>query len=650
MSRNLTQKILAAHLVAGALTPGKPIVLRVDQVLTQDASGTMAWLQFEAMGLDRVRVPTAVSYVDHNTLQTDFRNADDHRFLQTAAARYGAYFSKPGNGICHQVHLERFAKPGTILLGSDSHAPTAGGMGALAVGVGGLDIASVMAGQPWPTVMPRVLGVRLTGDIQRPWVTAMDVILEILRLLTVKGGVGRVIEYYGPGAAALSLTERATIANMGAELGATTSVFAADARTLAYLKAQGRAADYGEIGNDDGALYDEHLGIDLSRLEPQIARPSSPDNVVKIREIAGTRVDQVCIGSCTNSSFPVMMGVADVLRGRAIAPWVSLTINPGSKQVYEMLARAGAIADMIAAGARLLESACGPCIGMGQTPATNAVTVRSFNRNFPGRCGSKDAFVYLANPYACAVMAITGTIVDPRVADIRLEARPDPEEFLVRDNLLIAPQPDDPPAEVVRGPNIKAVPVPVPVADALTASILLKLGDNISTDEISPAGAKVLPLRSNVPALAEFTFANTDETFVRRARQAGRFLLVAGENYGQGSSREHAALAPMFLGLKAVLAKSFARIHRANLINYGVVPLTFADPAAYDNLEQGDTLSLSGLRGFIAADGALTVMNETKKMQFEVTLPATERERQYILAGGLLAWIKSGQGVASSGK
>ena len=645
MTQNLTQKIIAAHLVAGEMTAGTPVQIRIDQTLTQDATGTLAWLQFEAMGLDRVKVETAVSYIDHNTLQTDFRNPDDHVYLQTVAARYGAWFSKPGNGICHQVHLERFAKPGAIQLGSDSHTPTAGGVGAIAIGVGGLDIAVTMAGEPFNLRMPSVLGVELTGELPRPWVAAMDVIMEILRRLTVKGGVNKVVEYYGPGVATLSVTERATITNMGAELGATTSIFPSDERTRAYLKAQGREDDYEPLAADEGCEYDEHLEINLSELEPLVCQPWSPGDVVAVRDVLGKKVAQVCIGSCTNSSFPVMRAVADILRGRTVAERCSLTINPGSKQVYTMLARDGSTAAMIDAGARLLESACGPCIGMGQTPPTDSISVRSFNRNFRGRCGDKSVAVYLANPLVCAAMALAGEIVDPRESGIEFTLAGDVEQYEIRDNLLLAPRSDQEAKqiEVVRGPNIKPVPVAQPPDDQMDLPVALVTGDNISTDDIMPAGAKVLPLRSNIPAISEYVYRNTDAEFVDRVRDVPAFVIIGGENYGQGSSREHAAIAPMYLGLRAVIVKSFARIHRTNLINFGVLPLTFADPADYDRLQLRDDLRLCDVAAALPAGGRLKVKNVTQDYEFDVALSLQGQEGTVLQSGGLLSLIKSKQ-------
>ncbi len=644
MGKNIVQKIFESHLVSGECKPGSPIALRVDEVYTQDATGTMAWLQFEATGTDRVKVPLAVSYVDHNMIQSNFRNPDDHLFLQTAAARFGAYFSRPGNGICHQVNLERFARPGWIGLGTDSHTPTNGGIGMIAIGVGGLDAATVMAGMPYEIVMPKVVLVRLAGKLQRPWVTAMDVILELLRRLTVKGGVGKIFEYGGPGVEDLNVTERATITNMGAELGATTSVFPSDERTRHFLKAQGREDHWVELKADEDAEYDEIIEIDLSSLEPLIAQPHSPDNVVPIREIAGKKVHQVCIGSCTNSSYQAMKAVASILRGRKVADHVSLHINPGSKQVYEMIARDGSLSDMIAAGARMLESSCGPCIGMGGSPGTGQVSIRSYNRNFQGRCGNKNAYVYLTNPLACAVMAVTGEITDPRTTNIEIEPLTEPDMFIINDNMLIPPPEDPSSVEIIKGPNIKEVPIKDPVTDEITAEVLIKLGDNITTDDIMPAGAQVLPLRSNIPAISEYVFHNIDSDFARRAkeaRQRGGGIIIGGENYGQGSSREHAAIAPMYLGIKAVIALSFARIHRANLINFGILPLRFRNSEDMKKIDPGDILTIKNVKDALQSDGEFTVVNTTKGFEFKVFADLSQREKELIIAGGLLPYVRN---------
>jgi len=650
MGQNLVEKILQAHRVYGELQAGRVLGLRVDQVYTQDATGTMAWLQFEAIGIDRVRVPLAVSYVDHNMIQSNYMNPDDHLFLQTAAARFGAYFSRPGNGICHQVHLERFAAPGRIALGTDSHTPTGGGIGMIAIGVGGLDAATVMAGAPFELTMPEVVFVRLTGRLQRPWVTAMDVILTLLRMLTVRGGVGKILEYGGPGVSDLNVTERATITNMGAELGATTSIFPSDENTLSFLKAQGRGDSWVELAADSDAEYAETIELDLGSIEPMIAQPHSPDNVVPIREIAGKRINQVCIGSCTNSSYQAMKAVASVLRGNTIPDGVSLLINPGSRQVYEMLSREGLIADMIDAGARILEVSCGPCIGMGGAPGTGQVSVRSYNRNFQGRSGTRDALVYLASPIACAVMAVKGEIIDPRssggvqsLQDLLMEVK-EPERFLINDNLIIPPRADTKGIQIIKGPNIKEVPLKGPLMDVIEAEVLLKLGNNITTDDIMPAGSQVLPFRSNIPAISEFVFRNIDETFPSRAREAktrGGGIIVGGENYGQGSSREHAAIAPMYLGLQAVIAKSFARIHRSNLINFGILPLIFRSADDYEMVKKGDRLLIKDVIRSLLSGQTYKVKNLTDGYTFNVTSDLNERERNVVIKGGLLPYTKT---------
>jgi len=643
-AKNIVEKIFEAHKVGGDIVPGGAIGLEVDQVYTQDATGTMTWLEFGAIGIDRVKVPLAVSYVDHNMLQSNFMNADDHLFLQTTAAKFGAYFSKPGNGICHQVHLERFAAPGKITLGTDSHTPTGGGMGMIAIGVGGLEAATVMAGAPLEINMPQVVRVKLTGKLQRPWVTAMDVILILLKMLTVKGGVGKIIEYGGPGVRDLNVTERATITNMGAELGATTSIFPSDGNTLKFLKAEGREQDWVELKADKGAKYSEVIVLDLGKLEPMIAQPHSPDNVVSIREIAGKKVNQVCIGSCTNSSYPAMKAVASILKGRTIPEWVNLLINPGSKQVYEMLSREGVIADMIAAGARIMESSCGPCIGMGGAPGSGHISIRSYNRNFLGRSGTMDALVHLTNPVACAVMAVKGEIIDPRDAGLEIAIVKEPKKFLINDNLLVPPREDTSAVEIIKGPNIKDVPVKGPLKDPIEAEVLLKLGNNITTDDIMPAGSRVLPFRSNIPAISEFVFENLDKTFSKRAvdaRAAGGGIVIGGENYGQGSSREHAAIAPMFLGLQAVIAKSFARIHRANLINFGILPLLFKSEGDYENVEQGDRLAIGDVVAAVKDEQVFKVENLTKGGSFEVVSNLNGREKDLLLKGGLLPAVKA---------
>ncbi|MDO8685010.1 MAG: aconitate hydratase [Armatimonadota bacterium] len=639
MGQNLTRKILQEHLVSGEMTPGKEIAIRIDQTLTQDATGTMAYLQFEAMGTPKVRTKLSVSYVDHNTLQTGFENADDHRFLQTIASKYGVYFSRPGNGICHQVHLERFAAPGETLLGSDSHTPTAGGLGMIAIGAGGLDVAAAMAGQPFYTRMPKVVLVKLTGSLQ-PWVSAKDVILEVLRLLTVKGGVGKIIEYGGEGVATLSVPERATITNMGAELGCTTSVFPSDDKTREYLKAEGREDVWKPVAADKDAEYDEIVEINLNDLEPLIAQPHSPDAVAKVKDVEGKKVDQVAIGSCTNSSYKDLMTVAAILRGRSVHPDTSLVISPGSKQVLEMVARNGALVDMIAAGARILESTCGPCIGMGQAPRSEGVSVRTFNRNFPGRSGTASAFVYLSSPEVAAATAIFGEITDPRKLGEQVKVET-PESFLIDDKLIIPPSPEPENVEVYRGPNIKPLPVNNPLPASLRGRVLLKVGDNITTDHIMPAGAKVLPLRSNIPAISEHVFEGIDPTFPSRAKAAGGGFVAGGENYGQGSSREHAALAPMYLGVKAVIVKSFARIHRENLINFGILPLTFVNPADYENISQDDDVDIPDIKAALGSrQTIIKILDKANGKEIEARHDLTERQIDIMLAGGMLNYIK----------
>jgi len=642
VGKNIVEKILETHKVYGILAANTPVGLRVDQVYTQDATGTMTWLQFEAIGVDRVRVPLAVSYIDHNMIQSNYMNTDDHIFLQTIAAKYGAFFSRPGNGISHQVHLERFAAPGKIAIGTDSHTPTGGGMAMLAIGVGGLDAATVMAGAPFEITMPYVVQIRLKGKLERPWVTAMDVILEILRRLTVKGGVTKILEYGGPGVKDLSVPERATITNMGAELGATTSIFPSDARTRYFLKAQGRESDWIALQSDKDAEYSDIVDLDLSKIEPLIAQPHSPDNVVPIRELTGTKINQVCIGSCTNSSYQMLKTVASILKGRSVAENVNLFINPGSKQVYEMLSRKGLIADMIAAGARILEISCGPCIGMGGSPGTGHISVRSYNRNFKGRSGNKDAFVYLGNPLACAVFALRGEIVDPSDSGIHVKISREPSHYTINDNLLIKPE-DTRNITVIKGPNIKEVPVKEPPHETIEAEVLLKLGDNVTTDDIMPAGSTVLPLRSNIPAISEFVFSNIDKTFSTRAKEAlsqGGGIIVGAENYGQGSSREHAALAPMYLGIHAVIALTFARIHRANLVNFGILPLLFKNKDDYDKVDKGDKLRIMSIKDALTGKQEYAVENITKNYSFKAISNLNDREKDVILSGGLLPHIK----------
>ncbi len=645
---NLVQKIINAHLVSGNPVSGEEVGIRIDQTLTQDATGTMAYLQFEAMGIPKVQTKLSVSYVDHNMLQTGFENADDHRYLQTVAAKYGIYFSRPGNGICHQVHLERFAAPGMTLLGSDSHTPTCGGLGELSIGAGGLDVAVAMGGGPFYMTMPKVLRVELKGKLQ-PWVTAKDIILEVLRRLTVKGGVGKILEYTGQGVKSLSATERATITNMGAELGATTSIFPSDENTRAYMKAQGRGKDWTPLAADPGATYDEELIIDLNKLEPLIAQPHSPDNVTEVSKLKNVDVQQVCVGSCTNSSYRDLMAVAKMLKGKHIHPAVSMTVTPGSKQVFEMIAKNGALADIIASGARIIESACGPCIGMGQAPPSGGVSIRSFNRNFEGRSGTRDAKVYLTSPEVCVACALTGKITDPRTLGKphKIEV---PDKFVWDDDGIIPPAKDPKKVEVLRGPNIKPLPVKEPLGETLEGEVLLKVADNITTDHIMPAGSKVLPLRSNIPAISEFVFNIIDSTFPKRAKEAGGGFVVGGENYGQGSSREHAALAPMYLGLKAVIVKSFARIHRANLINFGILPLTLVQPSDCDTLSQGDKLEIPDLKQVIKVDHPFPVKNLTNGKSVQVVHGLTARQQEIILAGGLLNWTKQKTAETSAAK
>jgi len=642
MGKNLVQKIFEEHLVEGTMKAGEDVAVKVDQVLTQDATGTMTWLQFEAIGVDKVQVETAVSYVDHNILQVTFRNADDHRYLQTVAGRYGAYFSRPGNGICHQVHLERFAKPGAIMLGTDSHTPTAGGMGEIAIGVGGLDAATVLAGAPYELAFPKVLKVHLTGELQKPWVTSMEIILELLRRRTVKGGLGFIVEYTGPGVKTLNLTERATITNMGAELGATTSIFPSDEHTESYLKSQGRGDEYRPMAADDDAEYDEVEEINLSELEPLIAQPSSPDKVVKVKDIAGIPVDQVCVGSCTNSSYQVLSSVASVLDNETINSRLSMTVTPGSKQVYTMIAKSGDLGKMIAAGARILESACGPCIGMGAAPGHEQVSVRSFNRNFPGRSGNKSAQVYLSNPMVAAAIALKGEIFDPRGSDINAEWMDMPDQILIDDNMNVAPPENRSEVEVIKGPNIKPVPVKEPVGDVVEVKTAIVLGDNISTDEIMPAGSEVLQYRSNIPAISEYVYSRTDENFVSRVKEWNRpFIIIGGENYGQGSSREHAAIAPMYLGLEVVIAKSFARIHRNNLINFGVLPLEFENKADWDKFKQGDEIEIRNIHEALEnEDAKFVVINKTNGEEINALGSFSKKALECLKLGGLLPYTR----------
>lgn len=641
MGLTLTEKILKAHLVDGEFVKGQEIGIRIDQTLTQDATGTMAYLEYEAMGVPRVRTEKSVAYIDHNTLQSGFENADDHRFIGSVCKKHGIYFSRPGNGICHQVHLERFGIPGKTLIGSDSHTPTGGGIGMIAIGAGGLDVAVAMGGGAYYITYPKIVKVNLTGKLS-PWVSAKDVILEVLRRMSVKGGVGKVIEYCGEGVKTLTVPERATITNMGAELGATTSIFPSDETTLAFLKAQDRADVWSELKADDDAVYDEQIDINLSQLVPLAACPHSPDNVKSVNEIGKLKIDQVCIGSCTNSSYVDMMKVAHILKGKTVDPSVSLAIAPGSKQVLNMIAENGALADMIAAGARILESACGPCIGMGQSPNSKGVSLRTFNRNFEGRSGTKDGQIYLVSPEMAAVSALTGYLTDPRTLGNMPEFKL-PEHFKINDNMVVPPadEADMDSVEVLRGPNIKPFPQTSPLDDSIDCQVSLKVGDNITTDHIMPAGAKILPLRSNIPAISQHCFTVCDEDFPRRAKNMGKSIIVGGSNYGQGSSREHAALAPLYLGIKAVLVKSFARIHRANLINAGILPLTFVNEADYDKINQGDEIVLADVRADVEADmSKLTVVNKTTGVEIPVLCELTGRTKDIILAGGLLDYTR----------
>ena len=640
MGKTLTEKLIAAHLVSGSMEPGAEVALRIDQTLTQDATGTMAYLEFESMGIDRVKTKRSVAYIDHNTLQSGFENADDHRYIQSVAAKHGIWFSRPGNGICHQVHLERFGVPGQTLIGSDSHTPTGGGIGMLAFGAGGMDVAVAMGGGAYYITMPKVIKVELTGAL-RPFVTAKDISLEVLRLLSVKGGVGHVMEWGGPGIAGLSVPERATITNMGTELGATTSIFPSDEVTRAFLKAQGREADFTPLSADPDAAYDRIIHIDLDTLEPLIACPHMPDKVVPVRSLKGVKVDQVCVGSCTNSSLYDLLKTAAMLKGRTVSPSVSMSVSPGSRQVLTMLANCGALSDILASGARLLECACGPCIGMGFSPNSGGVSLRTFNRNFLGRSGTRDGQVYLVSPETAVASALTGYITDPTTIDQPLHVTM-PEKFLVNDSAVLPPLPADKAvdAQVLRGPNIKEFPKSKPFADSLTAKLVLKVGDNITTDHIMPAGAKILPYRSNIPYLSKFCFEVCDPTFAERAKAAGDGIVVGGSNYGQGSSREHAALVPMYLGIRCVIAKSFARIHVANLINAGILPVTFENPEDYDKLNQDAVLTISDIASGME-QGRLAVTADDG-FKFYVNCALTERQRAILMAGGLLNYTKEG--------
>ena len=641
MGLTLTEKILKNHIVDGEMIKGSEIGIRIDQTLTQDATGTMAYLEFEAMGVPRVKTERSVAYIDHNTLQNGFENADDHRFIGSVAKKHGIYFSRPGNGICHQVHLERFGIPGKTLIGSDSHTPTGGGIGMIAIGAGGLDVAVAMGGGAYYITCPKVVKVELTGKLS-PWVAAKDVILEVLRIMSVKGGVGKVIEYCGEGVKTLSVPERATITNMGAELGATTSIFPSDEVTKQFLRAQGREEVWTPLAADEDAVYDEEIKINLSELAPLAACPHMPDNVKSVKEIGNIKIDQVCIGSCTNSSLLDMMKVAHILKGKTVHPDVSLSIAPGSKQVLNMLAQNGLLSIMIDAGARILESACGPCIGMGQSPNSKGISLRTFNRNFLGRSGTKDGQIYLVSPEMAAISAITGVLTDPRdigeMPDFKL-----PEKFVINDNMIVPPadEKDMDSVEILRGPNIKPYPETAPLVKDIKCKVSLKVEDNITTDHIMPAGAKILPLRSNIPAISQHCFTVCDEKFPERAKSLGQSIIVGGANYGQGSSREHAALAPLYLGIKAVLVKSFARIHRANLINAGILPLTFVNEADYDKINEGDDIEIMNVRADIEANKTeLTVVNKTTGANIPVLCELTGRTKDIILAGGLLDYTR----------
>ena len=645
MGDTIAQKLIRSHLVSGDMSvPGSEIGLKIDQTLTQDATGTMAYLEFEAMGVPRVKTERSVAYIDHNTLQTGFENADDHRYIQSVCKKHGLYFSRPGNGICHQVHLERFGIPGKTLIGSDSHTPTGGGIGMLAFGAGGLDVAVAMGGGTYYISMPKMVRVNLTGRL-RPWVAAKDVILEVLRLLSVKGGVGKIIEYGGEGVKTLSVPERATITNMGAELGASTSVFPSDDVTRAFMKAQGREQDWVELSADADAVYDEVVDIDLSSLRPLAACPHSPDNVKAVEDLGPLPVNQCCIGSCTNSSLMDMLKVAAILKGKTVHPDVSLSIAPGSKQVYNMLAENGALADLIAAGARILECACGPCIGMGQSPNSGGISLRTFNRNFEGRSGTADAQVYLVSPEVAAASALTGVLTDPRTLG-EAPVVTLPERFLINDNMIVPPadEADMDAVEIVRGPNLKPFPKTAPLPETVEAPVLLKVGDNITTDHIMPAGAKILPLRSNIPAISEHCFVRCDEEFPARCKKQGKGIIIGGSNYGQGSSREHAALAPLYLGIKAVIVKSFARIHVANLINAGILPLTFKNEADYDRISLMDDIVLPDVRACLEQGKDVTLENRTTGESFPLNAAFSRRQVEMLLAGGLLDYTRNQNG------
>lgn len=637
----VTEKILQKHLKEGGVNgklpkAGEEMGITIDQTLTQDATGTMAYLEFEAMGIPHVKTELSVSYVDHNMLQTDFKNADDHDYLRTVAEKYGVLYSRAGNGICHQVHLERFAIPGKTLLGSDSHTPTAGGVGSLAIGAGGLDVAVAMGGGTFYLNMPKIVGVKLTGEL-KPWVSAKDIILEMLRRQDVKGGVGKVYEYFGSGVKKLSVPERATITNMGAEMGATTSIFPPDKITKKYLELQGRGEQWTELKADSVSDFDEIIELDLSAVEPLVAKPSSPGNVGTVRELEGTKVNQVIIGSCTNSSFRDLMIAAKVLKGRKVHKDVSFCVLPGSKQVYEMIARNGALADLISAGARILESACGPCIGMGQAPRSKGITVRTFNRNFAGRCGTKDAEAYLCSPETAVAIAVNGEFTSPEKLGKYPKIKY--EKPIIDDSMILKPAKDGSKIEIMRGPNIKPLPEMKQMETEIKKEVLIKVGDNITTDQIMPAGAQILPLRSNIPAISEFVFSQVDSTFPKRAKEKGGGIIIGGENYGQGSSREHAAIAPLYLGVKAVIAKSWARIHKSNLINFGIIPLTFENPADCDNVSQGDVLSIKDMKQQVTS-GTVTVKNVTKGFDFKTKTELSGRAVEVLIEGGEINYTK----------
>lgn len=637
MGKTLTQKILEIHLVEGEYKKGNEIGIRIDQTLTQDATGTLAYLQFEAMGLPKVQTDLSVSYVDHNTLQTDFRNMDDHLYLQSVASKYGIYFSKPGNGICHQVHLERFARPGMTLLGSDSHTPTSGGMGMIAIGAGGLDVACAMAGEPFYLKVPKIIGVKLTGKLNN-WVSAKDIILYLLKLKTVKGGVGSIIEYFGDGVKSLSVPERATITNMGAELGATTSIFPSDEVTLDFLKREGRENHFIEIQGDQDAEYDEVIEIDLSTIVPMAATPHSPDAVEEVTKLSGIKINQVAIGSCTNSSYRDLWYVGKILEGKVVHKNVSLVISPGSRQVLSMISRDGTLTKLIDAGARILETTCGPCIGMGQAPNSGGISLRTFNRNFEGRSGTEDAKVYLVSPEVAAISAIKGYIADPREHLDNMLEFVFPDEFIIDDRMIIPPAIKPEEVTIIRGPGIKPLPEQKSMEESISAKVIIKVGNNITTDHILPAGSKVLPYRSDIPKISEFTFSSIDPDFYKKAKDAKKGIIIGGENYGQGSSREHAALAPRYLGIEAVIAKSFARIHKANLINFGIIPLTFANPDDYEFIKEGDIITIPDIVKILKNNQELKAIVNNKEIKLNYEL--SERDKEILIAGGTLSYIK----------